>query len=263
MPNSTKPLLYPSYMADPKSIQRYFADPILANPAGHEVLADVLVSFFQSQICAAWAAVTGRSSEVLPTPGLPTFADNKAKQPTDARGLFGGVAQRKGAAAAAAAPGIDYPDDDAAALFKHAQTNPNFPGGSYPQLRVPPVRIGQRPADLEARPFEEVAPYCVSANDLINPVPASSFAGSGWVAYNPAPGSAELSSHAHYFYSTLPTSRFRVALQVGAGDIGVYYLREPRSQVGEGSAIECWVDDNYNGAIVLENSADVGEPVPA
>ena len=245
-------------MADPKSVQRYFADPILANPAGHEVLTDVLVSFFQSQICAAWAAVTGRSSEVLPTPGLPTFADIKVKQPTDARGLFGGVAQRKGAAAAAAAP-----EDDLAGSIKQGETNPNLPGGSYPQLRVPPVRINQRPADLDARPFEEVAPYCISANDLINPVPASSFAGSGWAAFHPAPGSAELSSHAHYFYSTLPTSRFRVSLQVGAGDIGVYYLREPRSEVGEGSAIECWVDDNYPGAVVISNSADVGEPVPA
>lgn len=251
-------------MANPTSIQRYFADPILANPAGHEVLADVLVSFFQSQICAAWAAITGHSSEVLPTPGLPTFADNKAKQPTDARGLFGGVAQRKGAAAAAAAPGIDYLDDDATGLLKQSdsETNPNFPGGIYPQLRVPPIRITNRPADLEARPFEEVAPYCISANDLINPVPASSFAGSGWAAYHPRPGSAELSSHAHYFYSTLPTSRFRVSLQVGAGDIGIYYLREPRSDVGEGSAVECWVDDNYNGAIVISNSADIGEALP-
>ena len=35
-------------MADPSSVDQYFADPILANPAGHEIIADVLsiVGFF-------------------------------------------------------------------------------------------------------------------------------------------------------------------------------------------------------------------------
>jgi hypothetical protein len=49
---------------------------------------------------------------------------------------------------------------------------------------------------------------------------------------------------------------------VGAGDIGVYFLQEPISAVGEGSSIECWVDDNYKGAKVLDNAADIGEPTP-
>jgi hypothetical protein len=49
---------------------------------------------------------------------------------------------------------------------------------------------------------------------------------------------------------------------VGAGDIGVYYLQEPISQIGEGSAVQCWVDDNYGGAKVLENAADVADASP-
>ncbi|KAJ2998102.1 hypothetical protein NUW54_g7062 [Trametes sanguinea] len=89
------------------------------------------------------------------------------------------------------------------------------------------------------------------------------FAGSGWAAYHPPPGSAELSSHAHYFYSSLPTSKFRVNIQVGAGDVGVYYVKEPVAEIGEGSAVECWVDDNYRGAVVIENAAEVGEPTPS
>jgi hypothetical protein len=52
-------------------------------------------------------------------------------------------------------------------------------------------------------------------------------------------------------------------IQVGAGDIGIHYLKEPVSVVGEGSAVECWVDDNYGGAKVIENAADVGEPTSA
>ena len=32
---------------------------------------------------------------------------------------------------------------------------------------------------------------------------------------------------AHYWHSALPTSKLRTPIQVGGGDIGVYYLREP------------------------------------
>jgi hypothetical protein len=62
---------------------------------------------------------------------------------------------------------------------------------------------------------------------------------------------------------SLPTSKLRIPIQVGAGDIGIYYLKEPVSAVGEGSSVECWVDDNYGGAKVIENAADVGEPTPS
>jgi hypothetical protein len=61
----------------------------------------------------------------------------------------------------------------------------------------------------------------------------------------------------------MPTSKLRIPMQVGAGDVGVYYLKEPISQIGEGSAVECWVDNNYAGAKTIENAADVSEPVAA
>ncbi len=253
-------------MSNPSAVQHYFADPILANPEGHELITDVLISYFESQVCAAWASATGTSHEALVGPGAPMVFNEKAKTPTDARGLFGGVAQRKGAAGAAA------PEDPEA----HADTNANLapvafaePGTRqlseqlYPNLKVPQARIGARPADYVDHVFEEVAPFCISANDLINPLPPSMFFGSGWEVFHPPPGSAELSSHAHYWYSSLPTSRLRVSLQVGAGDIGVYYLKESAADVGIGSAVECWVDDNYSGAVVIENTAQIGEPLPA
>ncbi|KAH9947880.1 hypothetical protein B0H21DRAFT_736781 [Amylocystis lapponica] len=241
---------------------RYFADPMLANSAGHEVISDVLVSYFQSQICAAWAAVTGTSHELVPAVG-PAIMDVNAKQPTDARGLFGGVADRKGAAGAAAPEWAENGGVNPNPVLV-PETNVKTPvAAAHPNLRVPPARINSRPAELEAHPFVEVAPYCVSANDLINPLPLSLFEGSGWAAFHPRPGSADLSSHAHYFYSSLPTSKLRVGIQVNAGDIGVYYVKEPNSQVGLGSAVECWVDDNYAGAVVIENSAVVGDSTPA
>jgi len=53
----------------------------------------------------------------------------------------------------------------------------------------------------------------------------------------------------------------RVPLIVGAGDIGIYYVREPRAVLGSegGSAVDCWVDDNYTGKVTIYNEGDVGE----
>ena len=42
----------------------------------------------------------------------------------------------------------------------------------------------------------------------------------------------------------------------------MYNLREPVGVVGEGSSVECWVDDNYAGAKVIENAADIGDAIP-
>ena len=39
---------------------------------------------------------------------------------------------------------------------------------------------------------------------------------------------------------------------IGIGELG-----------GEGSSVECWVDDNCGGARVIENAADVGELTPS
>jgi hypothetical protein len=36
------------------SISKYFTDPVLASPSGHALLADVLIAFFQVEICRGW-----------------------------------------------------------------------------------------------------------------------------------------------------------------------------------------------------------------
>lgn len=229
-----KPALFPLYMHDPAAVAPFFVDPVLSSPLGHALLADVLAAFFQAQTCAAWARATGAAFDAAPAP---------APAP-DPHALFGGVGQRKGV------PEPLEPDpshDDRPA--------PHAPRPAPAPAHVPPGRIATRPG---AR-VEEIAPYCVSANDLINPLPPSLFFGSGWLAHH---GAGALRVAAHYWYSALPTSRLRVPLQVGAGDVGVYYLEEPGAVVGAGSAVECWVDDNYAGARVLENARDIGEAAP-
>jgi hypothetical protein len=233
---SSKAALYPSYITSPSSISRYFADPILASTAGHGLLADMLVAYVQSQVCVAWTAARG-SGAVLPL-YFPLGAQN-GNSHKDATGLFGGKGLRKG-------------NDDPDAPRRPAN-------GHAPGLQVPASRISDRPEDLNSIVYEEIAPMCVSANDLVNPLPPSLFQGSGWQTYHPPPTSVPITDSAsHYWYSTLPTSRLRIPLMVGAGDISIYYVREPRAVLGsEGSsAVDCWVDDNYGGRVLIDNEGD-------
>lgn len=210
-------------------------------------MSDILVSYFQSQICTAWDIATGQSYDSVP---IVTASD------PETHGLFGGVGQRKGAAP-------PTPDQNNGGIVDPADSKKGAtaPHPVYPQLRVPGSLINSRP--YSARPFEEVKPFCASANDLINPLPPSLFFGSGWFSYHPATGAS--GEVLHYWYSTLPTSKLRIPITVGAGDIGVYYLKEPigSGDGGEGSAVECWVDDNYGGAKVIENAGEVGESTPS
>jgi hypothetical protein len=244
--SSIKSAVYPLYMDDPASIRHYYADPVLANSNGHALIADILISFIQSQICQTWSVATGQSFDTAPL-----LAADPAV--AEAHGLYGGVGQKKGVAPP------DKPDEHI-----DAEGNRKAPPGHANhamQLNIPPGRIRTRPN--APRVFEEIAPYCVSANDLINPLPPSLFYGSGWHAYHPPPGTSPLQIMEYYWHSIMPTSKLRIPIQVGAGDVGVYYLNEPISVIGEGSAVECWVDDNYRGARTIENAADVGETVPA
>ena len=241
-----KPVFYPSYIADPELIDPYYTDPVLASPHGHRVLADVLISYFQSQICAAWSAAGGHSFESIPILVTPD-AGGAGADPH----LFGGVGARIGAAA-------PEPGDKADDGKKPLQAPPSVP--IYPELRIPPVRIDTRV--YSTRPFEEPVPFCASANDLVNPVPPSLFYGSGWISAHPPQGVSPLLTAAYYWYSSMPMSRIRVPIKVGAGDIGIYYLKESMDAIGEGSQLECWVDDNYGGSVIMENSGSVSAPTP-
>ena len=68
---------------------------------------------------------------------------------------------------------------------------------------------------------------------------------------------------AHYWYSALPTSKLRIPIQVGWGRKYWGVLFEGASGCcWGGSSVECWVDDNYAGAKVIENAADIGDAIP-
>ena len=267
--HSIKGVLYNTYVRSPEVVRKYYADPVLANTAGHELISDVLAAFFQQQICAGWASATGQSYDSLPFAlGGDMGVD---PSPADPRGIFGGVGLRRGDAGKnGEADGVEVADAGAVHgggevnAAAEAQPGQGVPAqSSYGYMNVPQARMNDRPSDMER--FREVEPFCVSANDLVNPLPPSLFYGSGWLAFHPAKGPhLSLEESRHYWYSTMPTSKLRVQLKVGAGDIAVYYLQEPESVDGKlNSQVRCWVDDNVKGAKVINNAADVDRSTPS
>ncbi len=231
---SAKGLLYHDYLANPEAARSaYYTDPVLANSAGHDLIADVLISYMQSQICQGWAATMGHAFDV------PYMGSDGTDTSTGGPQLLGGVGLRKGI------PGQEPGDGESTASES-----------KYAALKVPSARLSDRPSDILQ--FREIEPFCVSANDLINPLPPSLFYGSGWHPYHPAKGAGN--EDRHYWYAEQPTSRLRIPVRLGAGDVGIYYLQSPEDRP-LGRAM-CWVDDNTAGAVELSGTADVPDVVP-
>lgn len=249
MSNSVKGLLYEEYLMNPQKVrQSYFLDPILANSKGHELLADTLIAYLESEICTVWDAAAletdlayfggGPSAAaggaglagagIVGEDGFPSLLSGKGLRKSDAGGL----------------------DEDSTSGRKGAT------GGSRSAyLGIPPFRITDKPHTLSH--FREIKPNCASANDLINPLPQSVFAGSGWSPVVPRPDDED---ERHYWYTDMPGSLLKIPIKCGSGDIAVYYLKGPASQ-GWGTVL-CWVDDNTEGAVELKGSwdKDYGQP---
>lgn len=215
--DSTKGLLYHDYLANPEAARStFYTDPVLANPTGHDLLADVLISYMMQQVCDGWSATMGHAFDV------PYMGSDGTDSTTGGPNLFGGVGQRKGLSP------IQKESDGG---------NVGATDSKYAGLKVPSARLSDRPSDILQ--FREIEPFCVSANDLINPLPPSLFYGSGWHDHHPTKGDGH--DDMHYWYAEQPTSRIRVPIQLGAGDVAIYYLQAPEDQpLG---SVSCWVDE--------------------
>jgi hypothetical protein len=190
---SVKGILYNEYITSPEESRKaFYHDPILANKEGHNLIADVVISFLESQICAGWAATMGHAFDVPymgatldPVTGLPVSGPAQAPVSTeDMESEGGGVAAKQRA------------------------------------THVPQAFLLDKPSDILR--FREVQPFCVSANDLINPLPPSHFFGSGWFAHHPNKADKD---EKHYWYAEVAGSKMRVPVELSAGDVGIYYLQ--------------------------------------
>lgn len=250
---SVKGLLYEEYLVNPQKVrQNYFLDPILANAKGHELLADTVIAYLESEVCLVWDAefegtTTPSNSYFGATGGVAVPAGGDDAPPS----LLGGKGLRKSGDA-----GLDAEDQDTsqnAGGVGYLNNRKKESANSY--ARIPPFRIIDRPHTVQQ--FREIKPNCASANDLINPLPSSVFAGSGWDPITPKP---EDEDERHYWFSDTPGSLLKIPIKVGSGDIAVYYLKGPASE-GWGTVM-CWVDDNTGGATELRGNweKDYGQP---
>ncbi|KAF8314097.1 capsular associated protein [Clavulina sp. PMI_390] len=228
-----KGAIYHEYLENPSlAAERYFTDMVLANEVGHSVIADVLVHYLQSQICSAWSTAKGYSFD------SPVFTSDLDTEGSNSAGES---------------------NPDAAEIERRAAAGDNVASG------VPPFFMSTRP-DINggSRPyrFHEVKPYCASANDLINPLPATLFVGSGW--HQARPKRAVLDSatpaDAYYWHATYPKSKLRVPVKINAGDVAVWYLTQEKGRVP--SSVMCWVDNNINGGVTISGEAESGDDGP-
>lgn len=215
---SLKGFLYRDYMTDPEGTRKsFYSDMVLASPSGHELMSDLLVSYLENQICSGWATTMGHAFDVPYMGAQDSLKEDTSADDLESQG--GGLAAKQRV------------------------------------MRVPHARLSNRPSDILT--FREVHPYCVSANDLVNPLPPSHFYGSGWLAHHPKKG---ISEDYHYWYSEIAGSRMRVPLTISAGEVAIYYLQQPENQPLGMAA--CWVDDDFAGRAMLSGMGDVGDSTP-
>lgn len=176
---SVKGLIYNPYMGDPEGQRKlYYADPVLANKEGHQLIADVVTSYLQSQICAGWAAMMGHGFDV-PYLGNQGVAMNEEEQRE----------------------------------LEHKSRHTN----------VPQAMLSDRPSDILK--FREVQPFCVTANDILNPLPPSQFSDGSWMAFHPKAGKGANSEEKHYWYAEEAGARLRIPVNLSAGDVTIHYLQ--------------------------------------
>ena len=240
---STKGALYHDYLDNPSlSTEKYFADMVLANTAGHGVIADVLIHYLQSQICGAWSAAKGY------TFGVPVFSrDSDTAEGSAVKGLFRGMGDvRKGE--------TKNKGEGEVAPRKAAMANANLAVPPFLMNTRPDVKSGSKPYR-----FHEVKPYCVSANDLINPLPATLFVGSGWHVQRPKKAIVDslTSADSYYWHAKYPKSKLRVPIKVSGGDVAAWYFTQDKTRTP--SAVKCWVDNNVAGAVLINGASRADE----
>lgn len=242
-----KGLLYEDYLTNQNAVrQSYFLDPVLANPKGHELLADTVIAYLESEICLVWDAEgdelrkPGSSRGFFGPGGGITIPGGDDAPPS----LLGGKGLRK------VGDGFDDDADSASSSSSSKKLT-----ALAQAARIPPFRITDKPHTVKQ--YREVKPFCASANDLINPLPSSVFSGSGW---EPVAPKADDEDERHYWFSDTPGALLKVPIKVTSGDIAVYYLKGPSNE-GWGNVL-CWVDDNTGGAVELKGSwdRDYGQP---
>lgn len=248
---SLKRAMFNTYLRFPSSTKRSFYQPdgVHPNIRGHRVLADILIGYFERQLCVLDALGPPRAQTLDETLQTGLTFDELVDVSADVDWV------------------IDY-DPVASADWKHsydadlAETLANekrlFVGPASP-FAVPPTPIFQPIRDILPEDDPQVGwsaghdppsaahildliqpkPFCADANDKENPLTPSRV--DGWRAW-------DFRGEKHYWISDTPGSRISVDIDVSEGRIAVYYFRSSHYDLGDA---KCWVDDNERGAVRL------------
>lgn len=232
---SAKGVLYDQYLENPLgALSGLYHDSQHANHEGHDLMADVLISYFMSEICQAWGTHMGNTYAVNP-------------RALHAEGSAGG----KAAGAPVPLGGLGLRPNQ---VPGQKAEDGAVSGEMTSVAAVPRMRIHDRPSALDT--FRETEPYCVSAADLVSPLPPSIFFGSGWRQHTP-----KNKDDRFYWYAEQPGSRLRIPVKIGSGDVGVYYLQSPHGSTKREATVKCQVDDNVGGAKTIHGNAEVEEEI--
>lgn len=237
---SVKGLLYEDFLHNSSRVMdTHFVDPVLMNESGHTALADIIISYLQSEICSFMESVSLTQEPIT----ADASSSAKAARPIAVADeeVEGPPARFRGQ--------IFHLDQDLAAGsgYDKIKRSENL----WRRTGIPPFLMNDKPHEL-AR-FRDVKPYCITANNHLTPLPRKAFRGSGWLQKEGSRGNKKGS-----WYSTKPGSRLRIPVEVSAGDIFVQYLRPPLGE-GHGRA-RCWVDDNERNAVELVAGPPDAEP---
>ncbi|WWC91519.1 uncharacterized protein L201_006465 [Kwoniella dendrophila CBS 6074] len=241
---SMKRLMFNHYLRFPKSTAEAFFQPDLVHPKarGHRILADLLISYLESELCMlthyGLPIVPSISDTVETTEDFSNFVDVPFR--LDTLHLVDPVTPPKG-----------WEETfDLEPLSKLKNENRKFVLPTTPYY-IPPVGIftplrdivNPKQSDPESSKHITglIQPelFCADANDKENPMkPTTS---KGWKPF-------VWNGEKHYWVSDIPGSRIRVEIKVTAGRVAVYYFRSQHYNLGDA---KCWVDDNEKGAVHL------------
>ncbi|KAJ9113837.1 hypothetical protein QFC19_000030 [Naganishia cerealis] len=222
---SMKRMVWESYLRWPGSVRKAFwvDDGLHPNVRGHRVLADILTSYLEHELCRV--SILGLPPAREPETTLATYASFNSR--IDLSFPFDSPHMTD----------PKTPPDGWQAMFNTTAID------AIAQIFTPlrDVVSDSSPATDPVTPdslLNLVQPqmFCADANDPQHPMRPT--IADGWQEY-------VWNGEKHYWVSDQVGARIRVDVKVAEGRIAVYYFRSQRYDLGDA---QCWVDDNEKGA---------------
>ncbi|GFZ44294.1 hypothetical protein JCM24511_02016 [Saitozyma sp. JCM 24511] len=252
---SLKRLMFNHFLRYPYSTARSFYQLDRVHPVarGHRILADLLISYFDTELCLlaihGVPESTTRPGTLATTEPFSSFIDIPFPMDT----LFIDDPS-------SAPQGWDETFDEALLPLLLSESR-RFVVPTSP-FSVPPVGLftplsevndptqpdPTDPNSLLYLPQPDL--FCADSNDPVNPMrPQSS---EGWTEF-------VWNKEKHYWVSDKVGARIRVDIKANEGRVAVYYFRSQHYHLGDA---KCWVDDNEKGAKTLRGHWDLEINVP-